>query len=96
MKAIDTDQKIILDHPTSIAIVYLNQSFLQERKLHATSMMKAQSHQEQTHAATQLYTREQQGNSSQLINTGLIRTNAHRTDGASPLSTPSAFTRRRR
>ena len=83
MKAIETDYKIILD----IAIVNLHQSSRQERKLYATSMMKAQPHQEQTYAITQIHTRKQQGNLSQLINAEQTRKKIHRTDGVIPIST---------
>jgi hypothetical protein len=64
--------------------------------LHASSKVEVHSHPKQTHAATQVHTRERRGNSSQLTNADRARTKAHRTDGASHPCTPSTATRRRR
>ena len=59
--------------------------------LHASTIVKVKPHQEQTHAATQVHTREQRRNSSQPTKTDRARKTSHRTDGESHSCTPSTL-----
>ena len=63
-------------------------------RLHASNRVKVQPQREQTHATTQVHTRERSINTNK--NTRRARTKAHRTDDTSHPGTPSTDSRRKR